>query len=217
MGNIRIVSFDLDGTITETSFVDSVWLEGIPRSYALKRDISFEDAKKYVKREYDKVGREKVEWYDLRHWIMKFDLDISPAEILNQYRNKIRVFPEVPRILKETRDRGFRLIVITNARREFADLELERTSISHYFERVFSSTSDFGLVKKSISLYEKVCGICGITPEEMVHVGDDRFFDFEVPESLGIHAYFLDRRGQRKEKSVIHNLLELNEKLENLG
>lgn len=217
MGNIRMVSFDLDGTITETSFVDSVWLEGIPRSYALKRDISFEDAKKYVRREYDKVGREKVEWYDLRHWIMKFDLDISPAEILNQYRSKIRVFPEVPRILKETRNRGFRLIVITNARREFADLELERTSISHFFERVFSSTSDFGLVKKSISLYEKVCGICGITPEEMVHVGDDRFFDFEVPEDLGIHAYFLDRRGQRKEKSVIHNLLELNEKLENLG
>ena len=213
MDKTRMVSFDLDGTITDVSFVDSVWLEGIPRSYALEKGVSFEDAKRDVRREYDKVGRERLEWYDLDYWIKKLSLGVSPKEVLNDFADRIRIFPEVPKVLEELRDSGFRLIIITNARREFADLELEKTNIANYFERVFSSTSDFGLIKNSVRLYEKACNICGIAPHEMVHVGDDRSFDFEVPKRLGIRAFYLDRTARSKEESVIHNLQELNEKL----
>jgi HAD superfamily hydrolase (TIGR01549 family) len=213
LNRIRIVSFDLDGTITEASFVESVWLEGIPRLYALKKHISVESAKRHIETEYNKVGREKLEWYDLHHWIQRFGLNTSPAKILNEYRKRIRTYPEVPRILQQVSDKGFRLIVITNARREFADLELEKTDIARYFERVFSSTSDFGLIKNSISIYRRVCDVCGIVPKELLHIGDDRVFDFEIPNKLGIQAYFLDRTARCKGKSVIHSLTELNEKL----
>jgi putative hydrolase of the HAD superfamily len=216
MDEIRVISFDLDGTITDASFVDSVWLEGIPRAYALKKGFSFEEAKRDVEREYNKVGRERLEWYDLDYWIKTLGLDVSSKGVLNHFEDRIRTFPEVPEVLAEIRDRGFRLIMITNARREFVDLELEKTSIGHYFERVFSSTSDFGLIKKSVGLYQRVCNICKIAPQEMVHVGDDRLFDFEVPTRLGILAFYLDRTGRIMEGSVIHSLKELNEKLANL-
>jgi HAD superfamily hydrolase (TIGR01493 family) len=214
MTSIRVVSFDLDGTITETSFADSVWLEGIPRVYALQKCISLEDAKKEVKSEYDKVGRGKLEWYSLDYWIEKFGLNISPSEVLKSYRHRIKIFPEVHKVLENLKSKGFRLIVISNAKREFVDLELEETRITHYFDHVFSSTSDFELIKDAASLYSGVCGICGITPQEMAHVGDDRYFDFEVPKRLGIFALYLDRTGQCQEESAIHNLLKLNEKLE---
>jgi FMN phosphatase YigB (HAD superfamily) len=102
---------------------------------------------------------------------------------------------------------------VTNARREFVDLELEKTKIGHYFERVFSSTSDFGLIKKSVSLYRKVCSICGVPPEEMVHVGDDRRFDFEVPSKLGITAFYLDRTGEHSGDFIVDSLRRLSEKL----
>lgn len=217
MHNTRVVSFDLDGTITDASFVDSVWLEGIPRSYALKKGVSFEDAKRNVKSEYDKVGRERLEWYDLGYWIKKLGLDVSPKEVLHDFENRIRIFPEVPQVLEKLRNKGFRLIIITNARREFADLELEKTKITQYFDRVFSSTSDFGLIKNTVSPYEKVCTICEVSPQEMVHVGDDRCFDFEVPKRLGILAFYVDRKGQCRENSVIHDLQELNERLATLG
>lgn len=209
MTHIAVVSFDMDGTITDLSFVNSVWLEGIPRLYAVKKGVSFEDAIMHVRKEYEKVGRERLEWYDPSYWTEKFGLDFSPEEILGSFQHKIRVFPEVNEVLEECKDKEFRLIIVTNARREFVDLELERTKIGHYFERVFSSTSDFGLIKKTVNLYRKVCGIIDVSPGEMVHVGDDWCFDFVVPNKLGIKAFYLDRTGENYGDSVIHSLKEL--------
>lgn len=193
--------------------MDSVWLEGIPRLYALKYGLAFEDAKSFVTREYGKVGMERLEWYDLNYWVDKLGLDVSPGEILSSFQHRIRVFPEVTEVLEEFRHVGFKLIIVTNARREFADLELEKTKIERYFERVFSATSDFGLIKKTPSLYEKVCSICEVTPNEMIHVGDDQCFDFEVPNKIGIEAFYLDRTGNHSGQSVVHSLMELGQKL----
>jgi len=212
---IRIASFDLDGTLTNVSFVDSVWLEGIPRLYALKHGLAFEDAKSFVTREYGKVGRERLEWYDLSYWIGELGLDVSPTEILRSFQHRIGVFPEVIEVLEEFRHMRFRLIIVTNARREFADLELEKTRIGRYFERVFSATSDFGLIKNTPRLYKKVCSICEVTPKEMTHVGDDECFDFEVPNKIGIEAFYLDRTGNHSGQCVIHSLMELRQKLTN--
>jgi putative hydrolase of the HAD superfamily len=203
----------MDGTITDRSFADSVWLVGIPSQYALKNAVSFEVAKKKVIDEYGKVGRERLDWYDLKYWIKNLGLDTSPGDVLSSFQNRIKVFPEVPEVLKRLRNEGFRLIVLTNARREFADLELEKTGITHYFERVFSSTSDFGLVKNTVRPYQEVCNICNVSPKEVVHVGDDEFFDFDVPKRLGITAFYLDRTGEHTGEFVLRNLNDLSERL----
>jgi HAD superfamily hydrolase (TIGR01549 family) len=213
MESTKMISFDLDGTITDISFVDSVWLEGIPRSFVSKNHISLEDAKRRVMGEYARVGRERLEWYDLRYWIQRLDLDVSPEELLDSFQDKIKIYPEVVEVLEEFSCRGLRLIIVSNARREFIDLELEKTHIAHYFERVFSSTSDFGLVKKTVGLYLKICGTCGISPNEVIHVGDDRCFDFDVPTRLGIRSFYLDRTGKQSGESVVHSLKELKERL----
>jgi HAD superfamily hydrolase (TIGR01549 family) len=213
MGKIKVVSFDLDGTLTDTSFVDSVWLEGIPLLYASKKNLPLEDAKRIVKQEYDKIGRERIEWYDPSYWIRKFGLHISPIELLNSFESKIRTFPEVREVLEEIRLRRLKQIIVSNARREFVELEIDKTNIAHYFEQVFSATSDFGQIKKSVDVFRKVCNICRVTPEEMVHVGDDRLFDFDIPRKLGISAFYLDRTRQCERETTIQNLRELNKKL----
>jgi putative hydrolase of the HAD superfamily len=216
MARTKVISFDLDGTLTDIQFVDSVWLEGIPHLYSLKNGISFEEAKKTVKREYDKVGRGRLEWYDLQHWIEKFGLNVSPRELLTPFEHRIRIFPEVPKVLDELKHRGSRLVIVTNARKEFVDAELGKVRIKNCFEHVFSSTSDFGLIKKTVNLYRRVCSILEIFPQEMIHIGDDRNFDFNVPRRLGILAFHLDRTGKHRGKFVIHSLEDLNEKLARL-
>jgi len=213
MVHTKVVSFDMDGTITDLSFVKSVWLEGIPSLYATKNGISFEDAKKHVITEYAKVGRERLEWYDLGYWTKKLGLDVEPEMVLVSFQNRIRIFPEVNEVLEGCQDKGFKLIIVTNARRAFLNLELEKTGIGHYFDHVFSSTSDFGLIKKAVDVYQKVCSICGIYPAEVVHVGDDQCFDFEIPKKLGITAFYLDRTSVASGEWVIHNLRELGEKI----
>ena len=216
MTGIEFVSFDLDGTLFDSRFVDSVWLEEIPRLYSVKKRVSIDDAKDRVQREYGKVGKEKLEWYDLQYWIEKFGLDVARNELLRKFEDRIKVFPEVPRALEQLRRKGFRLIVVTNARREFAELELLKGDMEKHFERVFSSTSDFGMVKKTADLYRRVCNILGVSPQEIIHVGDDPGFDFEVPRELGIVAFHLDRTGKQKGEYVIYSINELNRRLAKL-
>jgi putative hydrolase of the HAD superfamily len=103
---------------------------------------------------------------------------------------------------------------VTNAIREFVELELGKAEMKDCFERVFSSTSDFGVVKKTVKLYQRVCDILGVSPQEMIHVGDDWNFDFDVPRRLGILAFHLDRPGKHEGEFVIQSLEELTRKLE---
>jgi HAD superfamily hydrolase (TIGR01549 family) len=213
MIDIKVVSFDMDGTITDLSFAGSVWFEGLPRLFSEKRGISFEEAVAFLKTEYDKIGKERLEWYDLSFWTKKLRLAASPEEILNSYQDRVKTFPEVFEALQILKEKGFRLIVLSNARREFLDLELEKTGTRNFFEKTFSSTSDFGLTKKTTEIYQKVCSFCGVSPSEMLHVGDDWNFDFCIPKNLGIKAFHLDRTRVRSGEAVVHDLKELVESI----
>ena len=214
MARVKVISFDLDGTLFDNMFVDSVWLEEIPRLYSVEKGVSVEDARKVVRREYDGVGKERLEWYDIHYWIRRFSLNVEAKELLRNFEHRIKPYPEVPTVLEQLKQRGFTLVVVTNAGREFVELELEKAKMKDRFDRVFSSTSDFGVVKKTVKLYQRVCSILGVSPLEMIHVGDDRKFDLDVPRRLGILAYHLDRTSKHEGEFVIHSLEELNTKLE---
>jgi len=143
MARIKVISFDLDGTLFDNRFVDSVWLEEIPRLYAVEKKVSVDEAKKTVKREYDMVGKDRLEWYNIHYWIKKFGLNVEVKELLRNFEDRIKTYPEVPTVLEQLKQRGFRLVVVTNAGRDFFELELEKAKIKECFERVFSATSDF--------------------------------------------------------------------------
>ena len=209
MKEIKVVSFDLDGTLTDSSFANSVWLEAIPKLYATKNKISINLAKREVFNNYNKIGNEKLEWYNITFWLERFNLDIAPKELIYSCKNKICLFDDVTPILNKLKSRK-RLIIISNARREFVDLEIKQTEIGSYFEKIFSATSDFNSTKNVPTVYSNICKICKVSPSEMVHIGDDYKFDFEVPSKLGINSLFLDRKAIEKRKFVVKSLDEIS-------
>ena len=209
MGRVKVVSFDVDGTLVDYTFVNSVWFEEIPKLYAKERSVSFEKARSYVKREYDKVGDERLEWYDIKYWFKVFNLKGNWRDVIEKCRSRVRVYPEVHEVLKSLRN--FKLIIISNSPREFLDVELDEAGIRDYFHKTFSSISDFGKIKKVGEIYLKVCKVLGILPQEMVHVGDNFRFDFEVPREVDVNAFYLDRNGRYEGKFIVHDLRELRE------
>jgi len=212
----KIISFDMDGTLVDAEFTDWVWGHGIPTLYAQKAGLSFEEAKAFVIQEYLKVGEGAIEWYDIKYWFRFFELGNSWRVVMEQYTDKIKVYPDVNHILERLGDR-FQLILTSNAGREFIDIEMEATGLGRYFSRIFSATSDFGQVKKTADLYRQICQVLETRPQEIVHVGDHYEFDYLAPRSLGIHAFYLDRSGEKEGASVISDLSDLEERLSTLS
>jgi putative hydrolase of the HAD superfamily len=212
----KIISFDMDGTIVDAEFTDWVWGHGIPTLYAQKGGLSFEEAKALVTQEYRKVGEGAIEWYDIKYWFRFFELEESWTVVMEQYTDKIKVYPDVHHILERLGGR-FPLVLTSNAGREFIDIEMEATGLRRYFSRIFSATSDFGQVKKTADFYQQICQVLETRPQEMVHVGDHYEFDYLVPRSLGIHAFYLDRLGGQRGASVISDLKDLEERLSTIS
>jgi len=209
---LKYISFDMDGTLVDPEFTDWVWGQGIPTLYGRKVGLSFEAAKAFVVKEYQKVGEGAVEWYDIKYWFRLFQLEQSWKDLMNQFIDKIKVYPDVNHILDRLGER-FPLILTSNAGREFIEIEMEATGLDKYFNRIFSATSDFHVVKKTAEFYQQVCDILSVDPQEIVHVGDHYDFDYLVPRRLGIQAFYLDRFGKQKGEFVLKDLSELEKRI----
>jgi HAD superfamily hydrolase (TIGR01549 family) len=201
----KIISFDLDGTLTTPKFVDSVWRVGVPQLHAEKHGISFEEAQHSIFHKYNEMGDDDLKWYDLPFWIEYLNLEVSPHQLLSQYQHLIALFPDVLPALSFFQE-CYDLIIISNANRMFLDLEVSVTGIGRFFKKIFSATSDFGRVKREEEIYQKVCDVMGVAPSDIIHVGDHREFDFESPQRIGMHTYFLDRSKNQTSPQVIHGL-----------
>jgi HAD superfamily hydrolase (TIGR01549 family) len=209
---VRIVSFDMDGTLIESEYTDWVWHHGIPGLYAEKAGLAFDEAKDFVIREYRKVGEAGIEWYDIKYWFRLFELEMDWRSLMERYTDKIRVYPDVHPLLSRLKG-SFRLVLTSNAGREFIDVEMEATGLAGYFDQIFSATSDFREVKKTPRFYQRICEMLKVQPEEMAHVGDHYEFDYLVPRDLGIQAFYLDRSARREGNSVLWDLRDMENRL----
>jgi len=204
---ISTISFDMNGTITQGRFVDLVWGEGVPTLYARSRGIPVDKAKELVFREYAEVGEQRTDWYDIRYWFKRFSLGEDWTGLLMSFRSEVAPFPEAVEVL-ERMGKKYRLVVTSNASRDFMDIELAAAGLDGYFSSLFSCTSDFGEVKKTPEVYARVCRALSISPEEMAHVGDHPLFDYTAPSQLGIRAFHLDRNGAVDGDFVVRDLKE---------
>jgi len=207
-----IISFDMDGTLVDAEFTDWVWGHGIPALYSKKTGLSFEEAKDFVVKEYLKVGEGTMEWYDIKYWFQVFQLEESWEVLMERYTDKIKIYPDVHPLLERLRERH-RMVLTSNAGREFIGMEMEATGLGKYFDRIFSATSDFGEVKKTAAFYQRICQILEARPQEIVHVGDHYEFDYLVPRSLGIQAFYLDRSGRGGGDFTLSDLRDLEKRL----
>ena len=207
---IRIISFDMDGTLVTSRYVEKVWLEGVPALYARRHGVGLEEARKLVYDEYMSVGTRDLRWYDLSHWLDRFDLDIPHADLLNMYKNDVELYPETEEVLALLAKR-FDLVVASNGATEFVEFELG--SLKHHFREILSVTSKFGKVKDFPETFFDLCRHLGAKPEEVIHIGDHRYFDYEVPKEAGLSALYLDRDRMESGPDVVHDLREAAERV----
>ena len=189
---VRVISFDLCGTLVDCSFADLVWKEGVPLLYADKFGVSFEDAQKKVIAEYNKVGGDDIRYFQLEYWFHYFNFEKSHHDLVSAYKDMITTYEEVPEVL-ERLSKKYTLIVASLAHSDLLPSAL--SGIESYFDHIFSATSDFNYVRKHQRFYDDILTVLSLRPGDVVHIGDDYTADYEVPLTMGMHAFFLDRIG----------------------
>lgn len=204
----KIISFDLDGTLVETTYTNWVWEVGVAEIYAQKYGVSLEKATEIIIAEYKRAGDESLIWYDIGYWFDFFNLSASWQEVLDRHREKIALFPEVIEVLEELAHH-YDLMITSNAAREFMEREIAETGIGSYFFTAVSVTSDYRLLKKSPHFFSDLCCDLKAGTDRLIHVGDQLTHDYVAPRACGIEAYLLARNGSTAE--VSHCINDLRE------
>ena len=209
---LKIISFDVEGTLISHRFSETVWEKAIPRLYSEKKGINFDSAKSFVFSEYEKIGEDRIEWYDIKYWINRFGLT-NYRNLLKQHTPEISIYPEAHQVLNELK-KYYMLIINSNSAREF--LELEISEIKSNFSHIFSAPSDFKQTKKSTLVYSEICKFLKVKPREMVHIGDNWTHDFIAPREIGIMSFLLDRKKEKQGEDIVHDLNQFHRKIREL-
>jgi len=229
---IKIISFDLDGTLMDkTKFDDLLWFKEIPKIYAKKHGIGFEEAKKKVSEIYYQHDHTKANWYMPSFWFKHLDLKENPEEIMKELQKGCEIFPEVLDVLARLKKK-YRLIILTHSTHEMNEFKLEVEGLKGYFDEIISTVTDLNLTKKSDKVYQMLLEKFNIKKEEIVHIGDNYEFDYDMPKNMGIKAFFLDRdiaeenidrgnenKGTKDEevrKDIVKDMLEFEKRLEKM-
>mgnify|MGYP001287268237 FL=1 len=208
-----IISFDADGTLVDTGFMETFWNRGIPELFSKKHNITFNEAKIKVSDLYHNVGANDIRWHLPKYWFDILGLEERLEDVIRLFKNDLNVYPDALSALNILQEK-YELIVISTAPREILDFELE--CVGDYFTKSFSSTTDFKKVKKTAKVYHDILKIMGVKGEEIIHVGDHWDFDYLAPMEVGIKTYYLDRTGVKKGDTIVKNLDEFQNKIENL-
>lgn len=208
---IEYISFDAEGTLITTDFSAAIWFEGVPLEYSKRYNINFEEAQNIVFTEYEKIGDQRMEWYDINFWMKRFDLG-DADKFLAQYRDRIKLYPETINVI-ESLSKNYKLIIASATPREF--LKYLLGDIKKYFSAIFSSTSDYKSTKNR-EFYKNIIDNIRVTPETIIHVGDNYQFDFISAREAGITAYFLDRKKIMNETLYcVEDLIEFKNRILN--
>jgi len=197
MKQVELVSFDAEGTLVTPDFSETIWHDAIPALYAQKKGLDLAQAKKRITEEYDKVGIDRLEWYDIEYWFSYLDLG-SSGPVIQSCLHKISYYPEITEVLSSLSSQ-YKLIVASGTPLELLRCLLQ--DINSYFARVFSSISHYRQVK-SPDFYFNICKEMGVNPSQVIHVGDNWQFDVVNARQTGINAFYIDRSGKNHQDSL---------------
>ncbi|MFC1775005.1 HAD family hydrolase [Nanoarchaeota archaeon] len=209
---VKVISFDLEGSLFDSTFDELVWRTQIPRAYARQFNMSFEDAFDNVTGEYRRLRGKVLKWRDPKFWCKHFGLERGWRSVILPAKRMAKPYGDVVPVLKELK-KDFSLVIVTHADRRFLDLKLKWNNLDKYFDRTFSVISDFKEFKKRRNIYLEVCKKLNVEPKEMIHVGDDMWDDYKIPMSVGVRSFLMDRSAKAKAADSVVDLIELRDKL----
>ncbi len=142
--------------------------------------------------------KERMWWYTLVEEVFSghggvpdFDQFFHSLHRSFEEKELWEIFPEVPEVLCELKNRKLILGVVSNWDLRLAKL-LVNLKLHSNFD-FFVSSSLCGATKPEAKIFKEALTLAKVKPEEALHVGDTYEEDFLGAKAVGINALLLDR------------------------
>lgn len=188
--NFDVVSFDLQGTLSDSAFSDEFWFETLPLLYSQKKCISLEEASAELKKIFKEFGKYDYRYYSLQYWLKELGVDLKFDEIIALMKNKPHFFEDTKELLKELNGKAT-LIIISSTTNEFIRVEMQGNE--KYFNKIFSSLDQFNIPGKPEEIYLKIGKILNVQKDKILHIGDSQEMDIENAKKAGLHTFYFDK------------------------
>lgn len=106
------------------------------------------------------------------------------------------IFPDVIPVLSALREKGMRLVVMSNWDHRL-NQTLEELGLASYFEKIYISTL-IGFAKPDPAAFTYILEDLNLAPGSLLHVGDTPEEDVTASKNAGARAVLLDREGKGK-------------------
>jgi|TARA_B100000315_G_scaffold235335_1_gene250182 putative hydrolase of the HAD superfamily len=166
---IDTVFLDMDGTLLDLHYDNTLWNVLVPRHYAEARAIDEEQARAVLFSHMSAV-RSTIEFYCLDYWANFSQLDVKalheePAHLLD-YRGGAREF------LGWLHRCGKQRVLVTNAHRDSLAVKDAHTGLTKRLDAVFSS-HDFGHPKEDDAFWRAFALAHGFDPTRSLMIDDN--------------------------------------------
>lgn len=176
MRNIKIISFDFDGTLCEDT------KEGFKRYF-----------KNFLKENYylEEISIEEVE--ALKKKISEDEYEKLKKDKRKEWLGKLTISEETKNILRNLKEK-YILVIFSSASREFVKGVLKRSQIDlNWFKKIYISREDFNSERgKEPWMFEKIAEKENLDPSECLHIGDSLNRDYYNPRKAGFKSYLIE-------------------------
>ncbi|MEK6874428.1 MAG: HAD family hydrolase [Nanoarchaeota archaeon] len=206
---IKIISFNLDGNLLDkVSFEELFYYEEMPKLVSVQHKLGLDKAKALVKREYSNVSAADPNFYRPLFWFERFKIKPNWQGIVDDMIHLMHIHRELPLVFVALRKK-YMLVVVSKHAKDFLRAKLIACGLLKDIQQIVSAVDDFNVTKKDGRLYEFIVKTYQCKPSEVLHVGDSKDIDYDIPSGLGIHALILDREQKKKGVHQIQSLKEI--------
>ena len=176
--------FDMDGVILDNTYDNNFWQNQIPSVLSLKKNISFDDAKRLAIQIFN-YKKNCKDWYDIDYWSNMLGIDIEEQKRAKESYDRIKLYDGAIEALKELKC-SKHMILITNAHRKTLNIKLEKYDLSPYFDEMICS-HELNYVKEDLQLWHILKSKFNLDYSKTVLV-EDTLKNIKVGLSSGISS-----------------------------
>ena len=206
---IKVILFDLDGTLYKNPEVRKKFAEAAYHALAKLKKISVEEAKSMIEETREKLKEKHGFPVPYTLTLIRFGMPVEMWHKENidffDPRDYLSENGELKEMLLGLRKRC-RLAILTNNNEVQAQRILEALQVRDLFDRVFSYNS-FKTMKPNPDFFKKAAKEMDVNPDECLVVGDRYSVDLIPAQDLGMKIY--EVKGPDDIKKLITALLSV--------